>query len=231
MWMPASIVVLDIHEMSQQSSEVVAMFSESLKRHLRKALRLNRWERNGNGIYIGTQDDLTFRGAFGTQFLFGPSFRELGPDLRIETNKIVDQGLILAVIDALANGTQVAQWYVMPAKGAGTPQSTWTGQNVSANFGEFSNYDEATRPALVLPDPTTIVTPSISNSASLAVTTIGSGSDKTLTGGAIVSANTKGDANAGSKCWSAVKFGTARSGLQTGDGIGWNYGLTASSSS
>lgn len=199
--------------------------SEALKRDIRTALRLRRFEKSEGGIYLNDAK-LSIGGEMSTQLMFGPSFRERGPERIVGQNKIVDQGLILALINALAGGAQILSWYVMPFKNNATPQSNWTGTNVSGNAGEFTNYDEATRPALVFPDPTTIVTPSLAN-PSPSITTIGAGADKTLWGGAVVAANAKNDATAGVKLYAAVKFSAARTGLQTGDGIGWTYQVTA----
>lgn len=203
-------------------------FSKGMISDFRRALRTKGFEKSDNGIYI-TASKLDIGGEMSNQLLFGPSFKERGSDRMVGQNLIVSQGLILAIIDVLANGTQVAQWYLAPFKNNATPQSTWTGTNVAANSGEFLNYTEATRPAFVFPDPTTIITPSISNSASLAVTTIDAGADKTLWGGSVVANATKGDATAGVPLFASVKFPAARSGLQTGDGIGWAYQLAAAS--
>lgn len=199
--------------------------SSKVRAEFRRALRGRRYEKNEAGIYLNDAK-LQLGGAMVTSLLFGPSFEERGHDTIVGENLVVDQGLILALINVLAAGVQVNQWFLMPYKNNATPQSSWNGQNVSANAGEFTNYDEATRPLFVFPDPTTISSPSINNGASLAVTTIGAGADKTLWGGAVVSNSVKGAGNAGDKCFAAVKFPAARSGLQTGDGIGWQYQLT-----
>lgn len=204
------------------------MLSKGLIRDFRRAISGRRFEKTPEGIYL-TDPKMALGGAMAHSFLFGPSFEERGHDTQVADNLVTDQGLILAIIDLLAGGAQITSWYLMPFKNNATPQSTWTGANVSANAGEHTNYDEANRVQFIFPDPTTIITPSISNAASLAVTTIGSGADKTLWGGTVVSNSTKGGNSAGDKCAAAVKFAAARSGLQTGDGIGWQYMLTGAS--
>ena len=203
--------------------------NKNLFRDLRRALSTGRYEKSDGGILL-RDARVVMGGAIATSFLFGPTFKERGHDTVVSDNLVTDQGLILALINALAGGIAITAWYLMPYKNNATPQSTWTGANVSANAGEFTNYTEANRPQIIFPDPTTIVAPSLSNVASLAVTTIDAGSDKTLWGGAVVANAAKSDATAGSKCFAAVKFAAARSGLQTGDGIGWQYMLTAASS-
>lgn len=198
----------------------------SLRAYIRRMLSNKKYEPSENGVLIGS--DLDLGAAWKHQFLFGPSFDAMGPDVRLDQNKIVDQGLILAIVCALANGAKVPTWYLVPFKNNATPQSNWTGANIAANSGEFTNYTEAQRPAFVFPDPTTIATPSIANT-DMAVTTIGSGADTTLYGGSLASVATKLDASATTKLFASVKFAAARQGLQAGDGIGWQYQLTAAS--
>lgn len=200
--------------------------NKSLIRDLKRDLANGKYEFSDRGVLISKID---FGGAMHTRLLFGKSFEERGPDPMTGENLVVDQGLILALIDVLANGAKVTSWFLVPFKNNATPQANWTGANIAANAGEFTNYTEATRPAFVFPDPTTIVSPSLSN-PTMAVTTIGGGADFTLWGGALASNATKSDASAGTKLFAAVKFPAARTGLQTGDGIGWQYQLTGASS-
>lgn len=197
--------------------------NKNLLRDIIRAFRTRRYEVSDSGMMV-LREDLAVGGSLTNLFVGGPSFALRGADPLAQHNLVVDQGLIYAIAVAIANGTKIASWYVAPFKNNAAPQANWTAANFNTNAGEFTNYDEATRPALVFPAEGSITTPATQNDAT-AITTIGSGSDKTLWGGGIVSANGK-SATTG-KLWGAVQFSAARSGLQTGDQLAWIYALAA----
>jgi hypothetical protein len=196
--------------------------SNSLIRDILKAFRTGKWERTDGGVRIlGRLEPAGFLRA---TLIGGPTFENEGPWSTGNHNMVVTEGLIYDLAVAMANGTKIAQWYVAPFKGSGAPQLTWTAANFNSNAQEFTNYTEATRPALVFPAEGAITTATIEND-NTAITTIGSGGDLTLYGGGIRSTSAK--LNATGKLWGAVQFSAPRANLVTGDALAWVYGLTA----
>lgn len=196
------------------------------KNFLRDLVRAVRARSNETADMIAR---LNTRGHLAAHLVGGPTFDEMGPTVWAENgNLVVDEGLIYDLAVAIANGTKIAQWYVAPYKNNVAPQANWKASTIASNLQEWTNYGEATRPALIFPGGDSLTATTVANDAT-AITTVGGGADKTLWGGAIVSAQAKSAASG--KMWGAVQFPAARAGLQTGDVLAWVYSLTASNPS
>lgn len=137
-------------------------------------------------------------------------------------NLIVNEGLNYALDLALATGdaaTEDDTWYVAVLNNY-TPVAGTTMTNIGGN--EFTNYSEATRSAYT----GVRTSQTVSNTASKASFTINAAS-QTIYGAAIVSDSTKSGTSG--TCFAAGLFGTARSGLESGDQVFITYDITAAS--
>ena len=197
--------------------------NKHLLRDIIRAFRTHRYEKTESGMMV-LKSDLAIGGSMTNLFVGGPSFLERGADPITVHNLVVKEGRIYAIVVALCNGTKIASWYVAPYKSNSTPQDGWKASSIGTDVQEFTNYDESTRPALIFPAEDDVTDATVVNDAT-AITTVGSGADKTLWGGIVISNSAKGTATG--KEWGAVQFGAARSGLQTGDKLAWLYSLAA----
>lgn len=151
----------------------------SRARHeLSRALRNHKYDKTDAGLYFPAQR-LLLGGVFEASVNGGAY--EAAPNL------VPTEGLNHIVSVALDQGTQKLAFYVSLFSGNVTVQPTWTGANYVANATEFTNYDEANR---VLWDKGDVGSGVLSNTASPAVFTIGTGSN-TIRGAALLEASAK----------------------------------------
>jgi len=108
------------------------------------------------------------------------------------------------ILNVILKGlSPVTTWYVLPYEGNYTPLNSDTGATFPASATECTTYVESTRQLFV---PGTVAAGAVDNSASPASFT--SNSNKTIYGGALVSAAAKGATS--QVLLSAVRFATAR---------------------
>mgnify|MGYP001586842336 CR=1 FL=1 len=146
-----------------------------------------------------------------------------GLDMRRDKNIVVNEQLT-NILDVVYHGTAaIATWYVALFINNVTPAATWTAANWIGTADEFTNYDEAARPAFV---EAAAASQSITNSASKAAFTIATGGGS-IWGAVLASASAK-DATTGVLS-NGSKF-TAQRVLLAADvlNVGWTLTLTSS---
>lgn len=122
-------------------------------------------------------------------------------------NRVVGQGLA-QLLNAGLRGTNVlSSFYLAPFAANVTPPANLTAATFPAALTEFTNYTEANRPAWVTDGDATPDNPFLTNAASPALITIGSGPQLVLWGVALVSVAAKGAT--GGVCMAAQKRTTA----------------------
>jgi len=110
------------------------MFTDSM----RKAILDGRYEETEEGIFVPSE-----RGMIQGIVAYG----KRGEALEWTHNLITTSGLNYLVGVATGAVSPIATWYVAPFSGDVAVQATWTAANFTANATEFTQYDEATRPA------------------------------------------------------------------------------------
>ena len=121
------------------------------------------------------------------------------------SNIVVDEGLYYALDVMFMSGSAYSSWYVALFNSDDTPADDWVYAQIGTDMDEFTDYDEATRPAWT---PSAIVSNSLVAQVEFTAST---GVDTTIYGAYIVNVNTKGDYASGiGILWCASRFATAR---------------------
>lgn len=184
-----------------------------------RAIRNRKFEASPAGILF-PQMGCFVGGVFDTEHRRGGDLlvRDVSPNI------IPTEGLN-HLLDVLVHGAaQIDPWYVALFKGNVTPGATLTGATFASVCTEATEYDETTRQAYVEGAAAAGVS---HNGDSRAVFTMNGAI--TVYGGALLSAQAKGDATAGSICLAASKFSASRA-VVAGDELATKYTLTATSS-
>lgn len=152
-----------------------------MEKHRAEALRRLRngqYEPTASGVEIPAMK-LQFSGHFETQVGTGP--------WSIDSNLVVDQGILHIINVALDQAAANAAFYIAPFGGNVTPAASWTAANFTSNSTEFTNYTEPNR---VLWANDAAAANAIGNTTTPALFTIGTGGG-TIRGAALVSIATK----------------------------------------
>lgn len=136
-------------------------------------------------------------------------------------NLVSSQGLNHILDVVLGSTSPESTWYLAPFAGNATPASGWTAANFDSNATEFTNYTEAVRQTY---SPAAASGGVITNAASQAEITIGSGAQDTIYGVGLISASGK-EATTG-VLLAAARLSSARTGLLEDDVIALRYQLT-----
>lgn len=167
-----------------------------------------------DGVIVG--DRILFKGFLETS-LNGGSWEG-------NHNILPYEGLDYLFNTALNSGVADTTFYIAPFAANVTPTSALTGANFASTQTEFINYTQVTRQAWVEAGSTNGV---ISNVASPATITIGAGGQTTVYGAAILSSSAISSVTG--ICLACSLLGTARTGLISGDALGFRYTLTMTS--
>lgn len=152
-----------------------------MEKHRAEALRRLRngqYEPTASGVEIPAMK-LQFSGHFETQVGTGP--------WSIDSNLVVDQGILHIINVALDQASANAAFYIAPFGGNVTPAATWTAANFTSNATEFTNYTETTR---VLWANDVVAANAIGNTTTPALFTMNTGGG-TIRGAALISIATK----------------------------------------
>lgn len=107
-------------------------------------------------------------------------------------NRVVGQGLA-QLLNAGLRGTNVlSSFFLAPFAANVAPPANLTAATFPAALTEFTNYNEANRPAWVPDGDATADEPFLTNAASPALITIGAGAQRVIWGAALVSVAGKG---------------------------------------
>lgn len=162
--------------------------------------------------------NLQFHESFGFQVGDGPEIWT--------PNRVVDQGLNYILNAAFLGEGVVSSWFIAPFAANVSPAAGLTAATFSATQSEFTNYVEPNR-GVWSPDGTA-TTKELINNAAPAVFTVGSGSQTTIYGAGLVSAQAK-SATSGVLA-AAGLLPSGLTGLAEGYEVRIRYRLTASSS-
>lgn len=199
------------------------MLSKDLLRHkleFARAVDQHQYEVTDTGGILFPNQKVIVAGSFATMVN--------GADRQVDPNIVPVAALDYLLKLGLTGVGGASNWYIAPFVNNVTPLSTLTAATFTATLGEFDDYDEVTRQALVLPaDPTA---GSYSNAASPAVFTaaaaVGTGAGVDVYGAGVLSVSTK-NATTG-VLFSASLFAGARN-LKTGDRLTTEYEVNATS--
>ena len=194
------------------------MFDNDLMQHnleFARALDNLQYEQSNQGIYFPRQK-VFVSGGFTTKVN--------GRDAQFDPNLVPAEGLAQILKSGLGTGT----WYIATFVNNTTVQSTLTAATFDGTMGEFTDYDEAARPAWTVPsDPVAGV---YTNSASLAVftaaTAVGTGDGVDIYGAAVIGASGKGATTGKLVCCSL--FSGSRN-LKAADKLTVQYDISATS--
>jgi len=132
-----------------------------------------------------------------------------GLDERVDSNLLVDEGLLYMLTVSLYNGTKLPTWYLALYSANYTPTAGLTAASFPATATEITSlsegYSETTRPTWVASAPAANL---VDNMASKAAFTIVTASTLTVNGAALSSDATRGAVTG--KLMSATKFAAAR---------------------
>lgn len=181
-----------------------------------RAIRNKRYERTDAGLYFPEQHAFV-GGNLGIARNFG--------GMEWCDNLVPNQGLDYLLASGLAGGAVQSSWYIAPFATNTAPSSGSTAANFNTNQTEFINYSETTRQYWNQAGSSGGV---ISNAASLATITIGSGGQTAVYGAAMLSAQAKG-ATTGVMFADALAT-TPKTGLELGETLSFSYAITATSS-
>ena len=117
----------------------------------------------------------------------------------VETNITTDEGVTHALDAVFSGGEQKSEWYTAIFSGEYTPLAADTYQ--SPGYTEITDYDEGARPTW---QEAGVAAKSLTNASNRASFTMNA--TKTVGGGALVSASTKGDAVSGEILYCASEF-------------------------
>jgi hypothetical protein len=137
-------------------------------------------------------------------------------------NVCTDEGVTHMLDVTFSGGTQKTVWYLLLFNTDYTPLITNTYQ--APGFTESTNYDEGARPTW---QEAGVVNKALTNSANRAYFTMNA--TETIYGGALVSANTKGDVVSGEVMYSSSKFSASKS-VDAEDVLKVTLGLSAADS-
>lgn len=119
-----------------------------------------------------------------------------------------------------------AGWYLAPFAGNVSPADSWTGTNFTANSTEFVNYDEVSRPEVIV---TAAASGAINNYGARGEITIGNltgPSDQVIRGIGVTTSATKSGTTG--FLLSAARLPSDRTGLVEGDVISLGFSLSLS---
>lgn len=150
-----------------------------------------------------------------------------GADPRVDPNKLPTAALIDLLTVYFKSGTQRTAFYLAPFSGTADPADSLTGANFTATQTEFTNYSETGRQAWTPPSGA-LASAAIDNSAAVGVFTI-SADTQTVWGFGLLT--TPGKSDTTGLLVACSKFGSARSGLMTGDKLNVQYSFTATDAS
>lgn len=185
-------------------------------REFRRVLSNHRYEKKENGDLFLPAQGLVFSGVWSHSLNNGPYVED--------QNLVVNEGLNYFLSVALAQGVQIANFYVAPYSGAYTPVATLNAASFNTNATEFTNYTETTRPLWV---EGSVASQVVNNNSTPALITISNGGVTTVSGAALISESTK-NSSAGTLI-SCVRFSAARTGLTQNDELRFKYQIAASS--
>lgn len=170
------------------------------------------------GLYFAKQRASLF-GNFEIQRNGGP--------FEVMDNLVVLEGrnyLLMAGIRGSVAG--IGTWYIVPFVNNTAIADNLTAATFNSSQAEFTNYSETNRQAWVTVDPT--ATSVLTNAASVATITIGSGGQTAVYGAGILSGQAKGSSTA--PLLAAALATTPKTGLELGETLGFRYALTLASS-
>ena len=188
------------------------MINSRLHRDLTRSIRNWKYEYTEVGLYLPEQ-----KLSIGGMYVVDVN----GEDITYEPNIVVDEGKNHILEIVIANGTQVATWYMAPYSGNVSPVAGWTAANFTANSTEFTNYT-GTRQAFVESTPSA---GSINNTSNKAAFTIEAGGG-TVWGCGLLSDSPKSAVTG--TLLSAAQFASERTLVET-DILNIGYTLTLTS--
>lgn len=174
------------------------------------ALRMGRYQRNGDGSLFVPDSRILVRGVF--------CVAKRGEPFEYEQNLVVNQGLNYILQAAVGETAGIANWYIALFSGDVTPLASWTAANFTANSTEWTDYDESTRQAW---DNAVVASQGVDSFASKASFT-SSSDGQTVRGAALISASAK-SATTGT-LMAAIRLSSDKS-LDTGEILDVGYGL------
>ncbi len=182
--------------------------------NVRGAIRAGEYEQTEEGIYLPTE-----------KVLIGGYFEvsKRGEEAEVSRNLVVDEGLTYVLRAAVGETGGISSWYVGLFTNDVAVTGTWTAATFTATAGEWTNYDEASRPAWSNSAVASQGTDSFASKASFT----SSADAQTVRGGAILSASAKSST-------AGVLFAASRLSsdkiLATGEILDVGYGLTLTAS-
>lgn len=181
------------------------MFTESMKR----AILDGRFEETEVGLFVPSERTL-IQGVV--------KYSKRGEPEETTHNLIVNEGLDYIVGVSTGAVAQISNWFVAVFSGDVTVQATWTAANFATNSTEFTQYDEAARPAWV---PGAVSSGARDSFASKATFT-SSVDAAVIRGAALISSSAK--SGTGGTLMGATRFPSDKN-LDTGEILDVGYGL------
>lgn len=177
--------------------------------NLKGEFEAGRYEQTEDGIYF-PRERMIARGVFRVS--------KRGEPEEISENLIVDEGLDYFVGAAIGATSVISNWYVGLFSGDVTVLSSWTAASFSGDATEWTNYDEANRPAWTRD---VVASGGVDSFASKASFT-SSGDAQVARGACLISVSTKGAVSG--TLLGASRFPSDKN-LDTGEILDVGYGL------
>lgn len=178
----------------------------------KRAILDGNFEETENGVFIPTTRSLV-QGVV--------VYNKRGEPEEVTHNLIVSQGLNYLLEAATGGTSAIGSWYVAVFTGDVTVQASWTAANFATNATEFTNYENANRPAWNASAVSGGARDSFANKAEFKSAENG----VTLRGAALISSSSKGGASG--ILMGATRFTTSK-GLDEDEILDVGYGLQVS---
>lgn len=185
-----------------------------MDRNVQGALRAGEYAQTEEGLYLPTEKVMI--GGY-----FAVSKR--GEEAEISGNLVVSQGLNYVLRAALGETAGIANWYIALFTGDVAVAPSWEAATFVATATEWTNYDEAARPAWNQSVVASQGTDSFASKSSFT----SSADAQTVRGAALLSASAK---NASSGVMLAASRLSSDKTLATGEILDVGYGLTLTAS-
>ena len=180
----------------------------NLLRELLRAIRNNRYEETGHGLFF-PKAKLVFDNYFDIQVNDGP--------IEVFPNLVVNQWRTRALEILFSTEAKISSLYLAPYAGNVAPQASWTAANFTANATEFTNYTGNRK----LWDTGAVSDYAIDNHSNKAVFVVGDGVQDTIWGVGLLSAEAKSSTSG--VLVAANQAASARSDLVENDEITIGY--------
>lgn len=178
----------------------------------KRAILDGNFEETENGVFIPTTRSLV-QGVV--------KYNKRGEPEEVTSNLIVNQGLNYLLEAATSGTSAIGNWYVAVFSGDVTVQASWTAANFATNATEFTNYENANRPAWNASEVSGGARDSFAHKAEFKSTVDGA----TLRGAALISSSAKG--GTAGVLMGATRF-TSSKGLDEEEILDVGYGLQVS---